>query len=177
MTLSGRSALCALAVSVVPLMLAPLAGGARASDLELTAEEIQSRLVGNTIVGIEDGEFYAEYLSPNGVIYGQTKHETYRGSWRIVRNKLCLGYEPDDGKKMSWNCVFVGLSGDRISWNDDDEVSFARLLPGRAEKTAAGRAGEGGGVKSRTSHAPTPAATPAASKPALPGFFLFQPQQ
>lgn len=118
-------------------MLALAVTGVHASDLELTANEIHSRMVGNTIVGIEDGEFYAEYLSPNGVIYGQNKNDAYRGYWRVAGNKLCFAYELDDGKKMSWNCVLVALAGDKVIWNDDNETSFARLLPGRAEKTAA----------------------------------------
>lgn len=124
---------------LAPIVLAVMMTGAHASDLELTAEEIHSRMIGNTIVGIEDGEFYAEYLGRNGVIYGQNKNDVYLGYWRVVGNKLCLAYEPDDGKKMSWSCVFVALSGDKVIWNDGDDTSFARLLPGRAEKTAAAR--------------------------------------
>lgn len=119
------------------VVLAVLATSVHASDFELTADEIKSRMVGNTIVGIEEGEFYAEYLSPNGVIYGHNRSEAYRGYWRVYGNKLCFAYEQDDGRKMSWNCVFVALTGDKVIWNDDDETSFARLLPGRAEKTAA----------------------------------------
>lgn len=117
--------------------IAVLATCAHASDFELTADELRARMVGNTVVGIEDGEFYAEYLSPNGAIYGRNQHEAYQGYWRIVGNKLCLAYDEDNGKKISWNCVFVALNGDRIIWNDNNETSYARLLPGRAEKTAA----------------------------------------
>lgn len=131
------------------VVLAVLATSVHASDLELTADEIKARMVGNTIVGIEDGEFYAEYLSPSGVIYGQNKHEAYRGYWRLAGNKICFAYEPDDGKKMSWNCVFVALTGDKVIWNDDNETSFARLLPGRAEKSAAMQASaQANGVRS-----------------------------
>ncbi|MDI4663069.1 hypothetical protein K9U40_01765 [Xanthobacter autotrophicus] len=117
--------------------VAALATCAHASDLELTADEIRARMIGNTIVGIEEGEFYAEYLSPNGAIYGRNRHEAYQGYWRIAGNKLCFAYESDSGKKVSWNCVYVALTGDKVIWNDDNETSFARLLPGRAEKTAA----------------------------------------
>lgn len=123
-----------MAAAVAAVLM--LGAGAHASDLELTADEIRTRMVGNTILGIEDGEFYAEYLSPNGVIYGHTKQEPYTGWWRIAGNKICFAYEEDDAKKARWNCVNVALTGDRVIWNDDNETSFARLLPGRAEKTA-----------------------------------------
>lgn len=119
--------------------IALVATFAHASDMELTADEIRARMIGNTIVGTENGESYAEYLSPNGVIYGRNKRESYNGWWRIAGNKLCFAYEEDNGKKPSWNCVYVALTGDKVIWNDDDETSFARLVPGRAERAAVTR--------------------------------------
>lgn len=105
-----------------------------ASDRELTAMEIRLRIVGNTVVGTENGQYYEEYLEPSGRIAGRSKSEAYRGWWRLNGNKLCFAYEADEdsnGRPASnWDCSAVALSGDRLTWKDDGDQ--ARLVAGRA---------------------------------------------
>lgn len=126
--------------SIALILLLASGGGVYASDLEMSAAEIRARVIGNTIMGIEDGKYYAEYLSPSGAIYGRNASESYRGYWRIVDNRLCLGYEPDDERasagKLSWTCSNVGIRGNKIVWNERNDVSFSTLVPGRAENAA-----------------------------------------
>ncbi|QJP13743.1 hypothetical protein G3545_08780 [Starkeya sp. ORNL1] len=100
-----------------------------ASDAELTATEIRARVIGNTVVGVEDGKYYEEYLQPNGIIAGRSRQETYRGWWRIDANKLCFAYETDDeDASKDWDCNTVSLNGDRVTWDGEEH---ARLVPGR----------------------------------------------
>lgn len=119
-----------VALPYVILMVLP--ANAIASDLQLTGTELRTRMIGNTVVGIENGNYYEEYLASNGVILGRDRQSAYRGWWRIDGNKLCFAYEQDsdDGDTpKSWDCSTVAVSGDRITWNDDG--SRARLVPGR----------------------------------------------
>ena len=131
------------------ILVLACAGSAAAWDLELTAAEIRARVIGNTIIGIEDGKFYAAYLSPSGVIYGRDGNDDYRGYWRIVDNRLCLGYEADNPRtatasgKFTWTCANVALSGKKLIWNDRNDVSFSTLVPGRAEQSAVAKRGAG----------------------------------
>ena len=122
-----------LASSLVFLLL--LYTGALAAD-ELSGAEIRARVVGNTVIGIEDGKYYEEFLQPNGVIAGRSNRESYRGWWRIEHHKLCVAYDLDDDQNDStqpkrWDCAAVELSGERLTWKDDGEVSHAKLYPGR----------------------------------------------
>lgn len=118
-----------VALPYLILMLLPME--AVASDLLLTATELRTRVVGNTVVGIDNGNYYEEYLQPNGVILGRDRQAAYRGWWRIEGNKLCFAYEQDDNddNSRSWDCSTVGVTGDRVTWNDDG--TRARLVPGR----------------------------------------------
>lgn len=104
-----------------------------ASECALTATEINQRIIGNTIVGMEDGKYYEEFLNPNGMIEGRTKSERYKGYWRIEGNRLCFGYESrdDESTAKDWTCTGVGLSGSQLIWNDNGDVSCANLVKGR----------------------------------------------
>lgn len=118
------------------LILLPLHTGALAGDGELSGAEIRARVVGNTIIGIEDGKYYEEFLQPNGGIAGRNNRESYRGWWRIDGNQLCLAYDPDDDQTLAtpprnWDCSTLALSGDRLTWKDDGVVAYGRLFPGR----------------------------------------------
>jgi hypothetical protein len=99
----------------------------------LSGAEIQARLIGNTITGVENGEAYEEYLKPDGTISGIEDSGFYSGSWRIVNNKLCFHYDEDDGDGKGWDCTPVTLVGTNVYWSnevsDGDSVE-ATLLPG-----------------------------------------------
>jgi len=132
------------------ILMLGIAGHALASDLELTASEIKARIIGNTISGVDDGETYMEYYSPNGTILGTDSSGKYTGNWRIDGDQLCTLFPDDDdsdddnstdnsaganktnnaGGAKSWSCSNIGLIGDKVIWNDDGDLSDAKLLPG-----------------------------------------------
>jgi hypothetical protein len=119
---------------IIPLalMLLSVTGCATASDTQMTAAQIKTRIIGNTIVGDDEGKPYREYYSADGTIAG-TDTEAYTGAWRFDGNKLCTGFESDDDKTpgTQWTCSDVSVVGDRVIWNNDGDVSEAKLLAGK----------------------------------------------
>lgn len=85
----------------------------------LNGVEIQARLVGNTINGVENGEAYSEYLAPNGTIRGLAPSGLYTGRWRINNNQICFHYDESDGEVGAWDCSPVTLVGEKLYWSDD----------------------------------------------------------
>jgi hypothetical protein len=107
---------------------------------QLASEEIRARLIGNTVAGAEDGEAYAEYLSPTGIVYGRSASGRYLGAWRIEGAKICFRYGSEDEenpKVTEWNCNPVTLSGRSIYWSDDadnGDPAEATLMSGNAKE-------------------------------------------
>jgi hypothetical protein len=105
----------------------------------LTGEDIKKEIVGNSLIGIEKGETYVEYLSPDGTISGLAESGFYRGAWRVDGDKICVLYdadEPGDSAK-TWDCEPIARKGENIYWSDSvaaDEPSEATLLAGNPKK-------------------------------------------
>jgi hypothetical protein len=119
-------------VAPMALMLLSLTGCATASNSQVHANDIQAKIIGNTVVGVDEGKPYQEYYNPNGSISGKDT-DNYTGSWRIDGNKLCTGYESNDETKtdLDWTCSGVAVDGDTVIWEDTEgEKSDAKLLPG-----------------------------------------------
>ena len=121
---------------IVPmaLILAGVAGCVTTSGQSNVAD-INAHVIGNTVVGVDDGKPYQEYYNPNGTIEGMDTEE-YTGSWRIMGTKLCTNFPPDDDTKTTtepaWTCSGVSVNGDTVTWIDDEgERSEAKLLPGK----------------------------------------------
>jgi hypothetical protein len=106
----------------------------------LTGEDIKKEIVGNSIIGIEKGETYVEYLSPDGKISGLAESGFYRGAWRVDGDKICVLYDPDeagDPNANTWDCEPMARKGENIYWSDSvaaDEPSEATLLAGNPKK-------------------------------------------
>lgn len=94
----------------------PYAGNAAPQAL-MSAQEILTSLIGNTITGVEDNERYVEYLSPDGRILGRSESGAYSGNWRIEGDKLCVAYD----KKITWDCVALRLNGNQLVWVVDPD--------------------------------------------------------
>jgi hypothetical protein len=71
------------------------------SSQELSSDQIRASIVGNTVVGIEGGEAYAEFLRPNRSLSGRARSGAYSGEWRISGNRICFLYKED---KKGWDC-------------------------------------------------------------------------
>jgi len=120
---------------IVPmaLMLLSVTACATASSSQTSLADINAHVIGNTVVGVDDGKPYQEYYNPNGTIEG-VDTEDYTGSWRVDGGKLCTGYESDDPKKpgVEWTCSGVSVSGDSVTWVDGEgDRTEAKLLPGK----------------------------------------------
>lgn len=98
----------------------------------LSAKDIHSHLVGNTITGVEDGEQYIEYLRPDGTISGQSPSGSYTGAWRISRNQMCFFYysEPGEAKQRNWDCSKVSIEGDKVFWSGTAPSEASTLVSG-----------------------------------------------
>lgn len=91
--------------------------------------EIRSVFSGNTVSGQEDGVPYVEYFTPDGRILGENRDGRYKGYWQISKNRMCLAYDEDEGKK-GWECSHVGLEGARLSWTEDGETTYSTIAAG-----------------------------------------------
>ena len=105
-----------------------------ADELEvLTGDDMQVRIVGNTMVGMYDGAGgeWREYFDPSGEIRGtDEEHGAYSARYEIRPNVMCFDY-PWEG--YDWCCA-IGLQGDKLTfYKDGREVTSIRdsqLLPG-----------------------------------------------
>jgi hypothetical protein len=91
----------------------------------LSGTQIRQALVGKTISGIENGEAYSEYLSPDGAISGRSSSGVYSGRWRILDNEICFLYEEDAGRGGKWDCNEVRLRGNQIIWEDNSTATVS----------------------------------------------------
>ncbi|MDQ0395865.1 hypothetical protein [Labrys monachus] len=116
------------------ILMLSVAGPVLASDLQLTGAEIKARIIGNTVTGVDDGDTYQEYYNPNGSIAGTDNTGKYTGNWRIDGDQLCTIFQDTDNDVVTakdWNCSNIGVIGDHVIWNDDGDLSDAKLIPGR----------------------------------------------
>lgn len=84
----------------------------------LTGNQIQEKIIGHEISGIEDGVSYTEKFLPNGTIVGKESNNKYTGKWKINNNKLCIIFDDDDDDE--WECNSVSISGNKITWHDSE---------------------------------------------------------
>ena len=61
----------------------------------LSGDQIRERLVGNTMSGFDDGEYYSQVLNSDGSITGRSSSGSYRGRWNISGNEICLSYKSE----------------------------------------------------------------------------------
>ena len=90
----------------------------------LSGDQIRERLVGNTMSGFDDGEYYSQVLNPDGSITGRSSSGSYRGRWNISGNEICLSYESES------DCTGVKLRGGRIIWDDGTGAWLKRSTAG-----------------------------------------------
>ncbi|THD46909.1 MAG: hypothetical protein E7774_05780 [Bradyrhizobium sp.] len=99
----------------------------------LKGAAIQAQIVGNTISGTTSDKTYFEYVAPDGTIRGSDNSGFYSGVWQIQGDQLCLHYDEDDGDNKPWDCRWITLVDDTISWSsgaDDDKDAEAKLIAG-----------------------------------------------
>jgi hypothetical protein len=90
----------------------------------LSADQIKTRLIGNTFSGFADGESYSEHLNTDGTISGHSPSGAYAGRWRISGDQICFSY-PEGKGSAKWDCTEVKLKGSRIIWDDNTTAKLS----------------------------------------------------
>jgi hypothetical protein len=128
-----------LAITLVFLSTAGLA-----ASQGLSGDQIRQHVIGNTLVGTDDGLQYFEYFIADGTIVGQGKDGEYSGHWFIRGNRLCVAYEDDKGYiPQTHKCSRVIVSRNQIIASSIDEDEPLTLQPGNPRNLTA--QGTGGG--------------------------------
>lgn len=123
-----------LAVTLVLLSTA----GALAASPGLSGDQIRQHVIGNTLVGAENGLPYFEYYVNDGTIIGQGNDGEYSGHWFIRGNQLCVAYENDDGIiPKSHKCSSVIMIRNQITASSVDDDDPLTLQPGNPRNLAA----------------------------------------
>jgi len=106
-----------LATSIVVTSTATFAG-------TLSGDQIRTSLVGNTMVGVQDGSRYEQYLDPSGTIIGSAGADDYFGQWKITGNQICFY---NTSKSADWDCSTVMLRNDQIIFEDGTTATLQRI--------------------------------------------------
>ena len=82
----------------------------------MTAEQIRTTIIGNTMTGaLADGTVYTEYYDPDGTIRGtDSVNGPYAGRWSIrADDVMCWAYAPD---YAIIGCVLLTIDGDTVNF-------------------------------------------------------------
>ena len=116
--------------SIILAVVAMTMASSAKAQTAFSDDQIRSALVGNTISGQESGEYYVEFLRPDGRIDGMGADGRYTGHWVISRGRMCMSYDEEDGKATPWDCARVATRGDRVIWVNQGEKSYSALTRG-----------------------------------------------
>ncbi len=128
-------------IKMFPIALAFVSTAAVAEGQTLSGAEIRDKIVGNTLVGTEDGAPVVEFFKDDGSILGRGADGKYAGLWQIRGDKLCVHY--DDDKAGSMDCMAMATNGDQVTRlsagddvDDDDNDDIWTLKAGNSENLA-----------------------------------------
>lgn len=122
----GTATFAAAATGPVTAAESDGGSGSQAPEIEtLSGEDIESTLIGNTVVGVmDDGHDYVEYYVQGGLILA----EDYMAQWSIEDDRMCFDYSRADK-----TCFGVGLQRGEVVWMQDGEaVGKGHILDGNA---------------------------------------------
>jgi hypothetical protein len=105
----------AAAPSPAAAAAAALAAAAAAPTDRLTGRAAWNQLVGNSIIGDDDGEALVEYYAADGTSKSMSGNKISIGRWTFGGERVCFKYtdEPRD-------CYKVEVSGDVVTFYDKD---------------------------------------------------------
>ncbi len=109
---------------------AALAAAAAAPADRLTGRAAWNQLVGNSIIGDDDGETLVEYYAADGTSKSMSGNKISTGRWTFGGERVCFKYtdEPRD-------CYKVEVSGDVVTFYDKDGSGLRyTLLKGNPKK-------------------------------------------
>jgi hypothetical protein len=120
----------AAAPSPAATAAAALAAAAAAPTDRLTGRAAWNQLVGNSIIGDDDGETLVEYYAADGTSKSMSGNKISIGRWTFGGERVCFKYtdEPRD-------CYKVEVSGDAVTFYDKDRSGLRyTLLKGNPKK-------------------------------------------
>jgi hypothetical protein len=120
----------AAAPSPAAAAAAALAAAAAAPADRLTGRAAWNQLVGNSIIGDDDGETLVEYYAADGTSKSMSGNKISTGRWTFGGERVCFKYtdEPRD-------CYKVEVSGDVVTFYDKDGSGLRyTLLKGNPKK-------------------------------------------
>ena len=120
----------AAAPSPAAAAAAALAAAAAAPTDRLTGRAAWNQLVGNSIIGDDDGETLVEYYAADGTSKSMSGNKISTGRWTFGGERVCFKYtdEPRD-------CYKVEVSGDAVTFYDKDGSGLRyTLLKGNPKK-------------------------------------------
>jgi hypothetical protein len=122
-------------IKTAAITVAFVSTAAWAADVSiLTGDQIQQRIIGNTLVETDQGASVGKFFSADGFIRVGDKDGAYKGVWKIKGNELCVGYEDDNGNLgEAKECSTVTLLGNRVTFSADDG-SVSTLEKGNSRK-------------------------------------------
>jgi hypothetical protein len=109
---------------------AAFAAAAAAPADRLTGRAAWNQLVGNSIIGDDDGESLVEYYAADGTSKSMSGNKISTGRWTFGEERVCFKYtdEPRD-------CYRVEVSGDVVTFYDKDGSGLRyTLLKGNPKK-------------------------------------------
>jgi hypothetical protein len=113
-----------------PEVAAPAPVAAAAPADRLTGRAAWNQLVGNSIIGDDDGETLVEYYAADGTSKSMSGNKISTGRWTFGGERVCFKYtdEPRD-------CYKVEVSGDVVTFYDKDGSGLRyTLLKGNPRK-------------------------------------------
>jgi hypothetical protein len=102
-----------------------LAGCATSHPVPISGAEIRAALTDHTAM-LPGG--FSEYYAPDGVLYGWSDGEPYKGKWEVKDDSFCTALSDDPPV-----CSPVAREGDALYWSLDGEKKIARvdrIVPG-----------------------------------------------
>jgi len=126
------------AIGVIILSSASLAASQTSpAQVGVNEDQIRQMLAGNTVSGFsaDDGAWYTEFFSPDGVIRGQEEGQAYKGQWTVLGSQVCVRYpkEEDPGKLGDPDCTGIATNGDHFAWTEEGGIYPAQLRSGNPD--------------------------------------------
>ncbi len=121
LNLSSKFAILTLVLmtlSVMNIAVAQDSAQLKAGAQQLTAADITKMLTGNTLAGkSNDGEWFF-YYDKDGTFRGKATNGTYKGTWNLAGDKLCVHFADGD----TWGCrvVMVNPKYNRLFFVKED---------------------------------------------------------
>jgi hypothetical protein len=96
------------------------------APVKLTGRAAWGRLIGNSIIGTEEGKPLVEYYAADGTAKSMTDNKVYTGKWTFAGESVCFSYGD-----ASEGCLIVEVFGNSVTfYNEKAEGERYQILEG-----------------------------------------------